>query len=186
MKSDNDFAIYICYNIFIRFGKEGTALRLDKEDFISISQLLDVKMDSALRPIKEEIGGIRKELGEVKEELGEVKEEFGEVKEEVEGMKGELGGVKDELGEVKEEVEGMKGELGGVKDELGAVKDRLQRVELHIENVTDHNIRLLAENYVPAAKRYEKAISEMDEMKSDIEVMKVVIANHSKQLGKLA
>ena len=66
MKSDNDFAIYICYNIFIRFGKEGTALRLDKEDFISISQLLDVKMDSALRPIKEEIGGIRKELGEVK------------------------------------------------------------------------------------------------------------------------
>ena len=179
MKSDNDFAIYICYNIFIRFGKEGTALRLDKEDFISISQLLDVKMDSALRPIKEEIGGIRKELGEVKEE-------FGEVKEEVEGMKGELGGVKDELGEVKEEVEGMKGELGGVKDELGAVKDRLQRVELHIENVTDHNIRLLAENYVPAAKRYEKAISEMDEMKSDIEVMKVVIANHSKQLGKLA
>lgn len=162
MKSDNDFAIRICYNIFIIFSKEGNALRLDKEDLMSISQLLDVKMDSALRPIKEELGGVKGEVKDIKEELGGVK-----------------GDVKEELGSVKEE-------LGSVKGELGSVKDRLRRIELHIENVTDKNIRLLAENYVPAAKRYEKAVLEMDDMKTDIEVMKVVIANHSKQLGKLA
>ena len=81
MKSDNDFALYICYNIFILILKEGTALRLDKEDLMSISQLLDVKMGSALRPIKKDIGDIKEELGSVKEELESVEEAVGCVKE---------------------------------------------------------------------------------------------------------
>ena len=48
------------------------------------------------------------------------------------------------------------------------------------------NIQLLAENYVPAAKKYEKAVPEIQAMQVDIEIMKKVIAEHSEKLQRLA
>jgi len=52
------------------------------------------------------------------------------------------------------------------------MKRRITGIELHLENVTDKNIQLLAENYVPAAKQYEKAVPEMESMQADIDIMK--------------
>ena len=66
------------------------------------------------------------------------------------------------------------------------LKHRITNIELHLENITDKNIRLLAENYVPAAKRYEKASAQTDAIQTDIDVMKRVIAEHSEKLQKLA
>ena len=70
--------------------------------------------------------------------------------------------------------------------ELQPIKDDIRNIKLHLENVTDKNIQLLAENYVPAAKRYEKAVPEIEAMQADIEIMKKVITEHSEKLQKLA
>lgn len=70
--------------------------------------------------------------------------------------------------------------------ELQPLKDDIRNIKLHLENETDKKIQLLAENYVPAAKRYEKAISEIEAMQADIEIMKKVITEHSEKLQKLA
>ena len=43
-----------------------------------------------------------------------------------------------------------------LKSELQPLQDDIIDIKLYLENVTDKNIQLLAENYVPAAKRYEK------------------------------
>ncbi len=40
---------------------------------------------------------------------------------------------------------------------LQPLKDSIRDIKLYLENVTDKDIQLLSENYVPAAKRYEKA-----------------------------
>lgn len=73
-----------------------------------------------------------------------------------------------------------------LQTELQPLKDDIRYIKLHLENVTDKNIDLLAENYVPAAKRYEKAVPEIESMQADIEIMKKVIAEHSEKLQKLA
>lgn len=73
-----------------------------------------------------------------------------------------------------------------MKDDIRDMKRCITGIELHLENVTDKNIQLLAENYVPAAKRYEKAVPEMESMQADIDIMKKVIAEHSEKLQKLA
>jgi len=39
-----------------------------------------------------------------------------------------------------------------LQTELQPLKDDIRYIKLHLENVTDKNIDLLAENYVPAAK----------------------------------
>ncbi len=70
--------------------------------------------------------------------------------------------------------------------ELQPLKDDIRNIKLHIENVTDKNIQLLAENYVPAAKRFEKASARIDAMEADIALLKKVVAGHSEKLQKLA
>jgi hypothetical protein len=47
-------------------------------------------------------------------------------------------------------------------------------------------IRILAENYLPAAKRYEKSVSQIETMQTDINMLKHVVSKHSKQLQNLA
>lgn len=80
----------------------------------------------------------------------------------------------------------LQAELQPVKDDIRDMKRRITGIELHLENVTDKNIQLLAENYVPAAKRYEKAVPEIESIQADIDIMKKVIAEHSEKLQKLA
>ena len=70
--------------------------------------------------------------------------------------------------------------------ELQPVKDEIRDIKLHLENVTDKNIQILAENYMPAAKRYEKAVPKIEAMEADIEIMKKVISEHSRMLQALA
>lgn len=70
--------------------------------------------------------------------------------------------------------------------ELQPLKDDIRDIKLHLENITDKNIQLLAENYVPAAKRYEKATAQIEAMQTDIDVMKNVIREHSEKLQKIS
>ena len=45
----------------------------------------------------------------------------------------------------------LQAELQPIKDEIRDMKQRITSIELHLENTTDKNIQMLAENYVPAA-----------------------------------
>lgn len=69
---------------------------------------------------------------------------------------------------------------------IDSMEVRVKSIELHLENVTDKNIQLLAENYLPAAKRYERATAAIDTMQIDIDLMKGVIRNHSEQLQQIS
>lgn len=73
-----------------------------------------------------------------------------------------------------------------LKSELQPLKDGIRDIKLHLENITDKNIQLLAENYVPAAKRYEKAVPEIQAMQADIDIIKKVISDHSEKLKKIS
>ena len=73
-----------------------------------------------------------------------------------------------------------------LKSELQPLKDDIRDIKLHLENVTDKDIQLSAENYVPAAKRYEKAVPEIQAMQADIDIMKKVISDHSEKLKKIS
>lgn len=73
-----------------------------------------------------------------------------------------------------------------LQSELQPLKDSIRDIKLYLKNVTDKDIQLLSENYVPAAKRYEKASAQIDAMQADIELLKKVVTSHSEKLQKLA
>ena len=105
----------------------------------------------------------------------------------------EVGGLKTEMQDMKTEMQDMKSDIRGLKSEMKVVKtniDKLQnsmkRVELHIENVTDNNIRLVAEGHLNLHNKLSEAtkVSNYEEMlgirvnilEEDVKLLKEAIA----------
>lgn len=76
--------------------------------------------------------------------------------------------------------------LLALKNELQPMKDDIQNIKLKIENVIEPNIQLLAENYVPAAKKYEKETEKIAALQVDVELLKKVVEEHSVKLQKIS
>ena len=67
-----------------------------------------------------------------------------------------------EMQSMKGEMQSMKGEMQGMKGEIQKLEQRMTRLELHLENGTDKNIQLLAENFVELTKKLNQAIPVAD------------------------
>ncbi len=80
----------------------------------------------------------------------------------------------------------LRNELQPIKEQLKDVQNDIRDFKIYVENEIEPKIQLLAENYVPAAKRYERTTPEIEEMKKDIDIMKKVIAEHSEKLQKIS
>ena len=135
------------------------------ELLLAMSDMMDTKLAGALRPVREDIA--------------ELKTDVAELQADVENLK---------TGMAKLETGVAKLENGVAKLEIGMQKldDRVTKIELHLENVTDRNIKILAENYVPATRRFEEVTLQIPDMQCDIEVLKNVTAEHSILLGKIS
>ena len=87
----------------------------------------------------------------------------------------------------------LESEMQGFKQEMQEIKRRTTNLELHIENVTDKNIQLIAENFIELTKKLNEAIPiadknlayevkvnylvcEIDKIKKEIEEIKNKIA----------
>ncbi len=66
-----------------------------------------------------------------------------------------------------------------------SLKGEINSIYVIIENEIRPDIKMLAQSYVPAAERFEKACMDIEDMKSDIRIIKHVIAEHSEKLQKL-
>lgn len=69
---------------------------------------------------------------------------------------------------------------------LEPIKSELNKINLTLENEIRPDIKLLAENYLPAAKRYENTNNEIDAMKTDIDILKKVVTEHSEKLQRIS
>ena len=49
-------------------------------------------------------------------------------------------------------------------NDIKSIKDEQTRINLIIENEIQHDINILIENYVPAAKRYQEATAQINAM----------------------
>lgn len=87
---------------------------------------------------------------------------------------------------IKAETEPIRVELKTIKNDIQSIKNEQKRINLIIENEIRSDIRTLAENYMPAAMKYEKATAKIEAMQADIDVMKSVIREHSDKLQKIS
>ena len=149
------------------------------ELLLAMSDMMDTKLAGALRPVREDIVGLKTDVAGLKTDVAGLKTDVAVLQADVENLK---------TGMAKLETGVAKLENGVAKLEIGMQKldDRVTKIELHLENVTDRNIKILAENYVPATKRFEEVTLQIPDMQCDIEVLKNVTAEHSILLGKIS
>ena len=112
-------------------------MALTREDLQAISELLDVKFDQKLQPIK-------KEIVELKEDMSNVKKE--------------IAGLKEDMSSVKEEIAGLKEDMSSVKAEIGRLNDRTAGVIIHLENVTDRGIKIIGEGHADLTRKLDEAL----------------------------
>lgn len=137
----------------------------DKELLLALSDLLDKKLTSALEPIGADIAQLKSDVAELKSDVVE---------------------LKSDVVELKSNVVQLSSDVEQLKSDVVQLKSEQNRINIIIENEMRTNIKLLAENYLPSAKRYETESAKIESMQADIEIMKKVIAEHSEKLQKLA
>ena len=110
----------------------------------------------------------------------------------IEPLKKDMQSMKDELKEdiqtVRRDIENnIKPDIHKIKLDIeNNIKSDIHKIKLDIENNIKPNIRILAENYLPSAKRYEMETNKIEALESDIGLMKKVITEHSEKLQKIS
>lgn len=63
---------------------------------------------------------------------------------------------------MKSDMQNMKSDMQDMKSDIQDLKWRTRNVELHLENSTDRNIQLIAENFIELTNKLNKAIPAAD------------------------
>ena len=98
----------------------------------------DTKIDAMLETLQT----ITKDITDMKKEMTDVKRDIIDMKKDMTDMKKDMTDMKEDMTNMKEDILGLKEET----------KD----IRLHIENVTDKNISLLAENYCNLVQKLDE------------------------------
>ena len=102
-----------------------------------------------------EIRGTKDEVQSMKKDIQILKDDMKEVKEDVRSLKDDVCTLKGEMKEVKEDVRIL-------KEDVQLLKKKVTCIELHLENSTDHNIQLIAENFIDLTNKLNQAIPAAD------------------------
>lgn len=152
----------------------------DAESMRQLSEMLDEKFEVNNAKLKRELKAELK--AELKTELGEelstkLKTELGE----------ELGTtLRNEFrSEMKTLELKMEANTARLEAQIFHLQDDVRDIKMTIDEELRPSIRLLAENYVPAAKLYESKSREIDSMKADIALLNHTVKIHSEKLNQL-
>ncbi len=139
------------------------------------SEKLDLLL-AEIRGTKDEVQSMKKDIQILKDDMKEVKEDVRSLKDDVCTLKGEMKEVKEDIRILKEDVHTLKGEMKEVKEDIRILKEdvrilkedvqllkkKVTCIELHLENSTDHNIQLIAENFIDLTNKLNQAIPAAD------------------------
>ena len=138
----------------------------NQELLLAISDMLDQKLDEKLdQKFETELRPIKDDICELKTDVKELRSDVTELQSDVKELRSDVTELQSDMTKLQENVHG---------------------IHLYLENEVDYKISLLAENYVPAAKRFEQSASRIDAVEEDVGILKTVVTQHSKMLQQLA
>ncbi len=179
-------------------------MTLTNEDLSAIAQLMDtklseldakfdVKLEKNIQPLRQDIRSLKEEVSELRQDVSVLKKEVTILKEDVSVLKQDVSVLKlkvatleKDISALKQDVSVLKHKVSALEKEVDNLKQGLSHISLHLENVTDKQLQILAENYLPAAKRFTEAVSQIEELQNDNKIIKQVLAKHSEILQGFA
>ena len=138
--------------------------------------------------------------GMLDEKLKPVTQKLTSLENRMTGMEDKMSGLENRISGLEDRTSGIEGKVTGLEEKVSAIQKisaetqkELTEVKLHIENVTDKNITLLAENYCNLVNKLDEnnkvtdvqlayqikvnfLIDDMEKMKKEIAELKSRIA----------
>ena len=151
----------------------------NQELLLAISDMLDQKFEKELRPIKDDIC-------ELKTDVKELQSDVTELQSDVKELRSDVTELRSDVKELRSDVTELQSDVTELQNDVTKLQENVHGIHLYLENEVDYKISLLAENYVPAAKRFEQSASRIDAVEEDVGILKTVVAQHSKMLQRLA
>ncbi len=157
----------------------------NNELLYAMSNMMDTKLRAELQPLKNEMQDMRSEMQSIKSEMQSIKSDLqGEMQSIKSGLQGEMQSMKSEL---QGEMQSMKSEL---QDEMQSIESGLQKeihqIKLCQENVILPRLDTIESCYTDTYRRYRDNADKLEAVFDDVDIMKKVVAEHSKKLQKMA
>ena len=165
----------------------------NQELLLAISDMLDQKFEKELRPIKDDICELKTDVKELQSDVTELQSDVKELRSDVtelqsnvKELRSDVTELQSDVKELRSDVTELQSDVTELQSDVTKLQENVHGIHLYLENEVDYKISLLAENYVPAAKRFEQSASRIDAVEEDVGILKTVVAQHSKMLQRLA
>ena len=115
-----------------------------------------------LHAISSLIQPLRDDMQTVKADIQSMKTDMNIMKADILNMKQDIQNMKQDIQNMKQDIQNMKQDIQLLNDRVEKLEQRVTSVELTLENVTNHNIQLLAENHINLVDKLNQAIRVQD------------------------
>ena len=150
-------------------------MTLTKDDLTAINQL----MLQAVEPLQKNMQNMQGNISELRNDVS--------------NMKGDISVLQENVSELRGDVSELQGDVANMKGDISDLRGTVVGLQLHLENVTDRNIAILAENHgylidklnqaIPAANKnlinevkVNYLVEEVEKLKQDMAFLKCKIA----------
>ena len=120
------------------------------------------EMKHDMQVMKSDIHELKEDVRDLKENVKELKEDVRVLKEDVQVLKGEVQVLKGEVQVLKGEVQVLKEDVQILKEGMASTNQKLTVLSLKLENETNRNIQILAENHLDIIDKMNAAIRVQD------------------------
>lgn len=126
-------------------------MSLTTEDLQAIAGLIQ----TAIQPLRDD-------MQIMKDDIRILKHDVQILKEEMQTLKSDVQTLKEEVQTLKSDVQTLKSDVQTLNEKSDELNRRTTAIELLLENETNHNIQLLAENHINLVNKLNDAIKVQD------------------------
>ena len=144
----------------------------DNELLLAISGMMDKKLQSELRPIKNDMQTMKNDMQMMRSDMRT--------------MRGELQLTQKDVQTIKSELRLTQKDVQFMKEDLQSTKDEVHQIKLYQENVILPRLETMESCYLDTYNRYKNYADKMDTVFDDVEVLKKVVMEHSEKLQQIS
>ncbi len=133
-------------------------MSLTTEDLQAIAGLIQ----TAIQPLRDDMQIMKDDIRILKHDVQILKEEMQTLKSDVQTLKEEVQTLKSDVQTLKSDVQTLKSDVQTLNEKSDELNRRTTAIELLLENETNHNIQLLAENHINLVNKLNDAIKVQD------------------------
>lgn len=87
-----------------------------------------------------------------------LKDDMNIMKNDIKTLRNDIDVIKKDIDGMKNDIDGMKNDIDGMKNDIENLDKRVTSLEVHLENITDKNIRIIAEGHLDLNRKLDDAL----------------------------